>query len=86
MTLQQLKYMIKVVECGSITEAAKQLFISQPSLSSAVKEIETELGIEIFYRTSKGISLSTDGSEFLSYARQIVEQTELMEQRYICFQ
>jgi DNA-binding transcriptional LysR family regulator len=44
------------------------------------------LGIEIFYRTSKGISLSTDGSEFLSYARQIVEQTELMEQRYICFQ
>ena len=82
MTLQQLKYIIKIVECGSITEAAKQLFITQPSLSTAVKELEKELGIEIFYRTTKGISLSVDGSEFLSYARQIIEQTELMEQRY----
>lgn len=83
MTLQQLKYIIKIVECGSITEAAKQLFITQPSLSTAVKELEKELGIEIFYRTTKGISLSIDGSEFLSYARQIIEQTELMEQRYM---
>lgn len=82
MTLQQLKYVIKIVECGSITEAARQLFISQPSLSAALKEIETEMGIEIFYRTSKGISLSSDGTEFLSYARQIIEQTELLEQRY----
>lgn len=82
MTLQQLKYIIKIVECGSITEAARQLFISQPSLSAAVKEIETEFGISIFYRTSKGISLSSDGTEFLSYARQIVEQTQLLEQRY----
>ncbi|UWG97583.1 MAG: LysR family transcriptional regulator [Candidatus Dehalobacter alkaniphilus] len=82
MTLQQLKYIIKIVECGSITEAARQLFITQPSLSTAVKELETELGIEIFYRTNKGISLSVDGTEFLSYARQIIEQTELMEQRY----
>lgn len=82
MTLQQLKYIIKIVECGSITEAAKQLFITQPSLSTAVKEIEKEIGIEIFYRTTKGVSLSTDGTEFLSYARQIIEQTELMEQRY----
>jgi len=83
MTLQQLKYIIKIVACGSITEAAKQLFITQPSLSTAVKELETELGIEIFYRSSKGISLTVDGREFLAYARQIVEQTELMEQRYI---
>lgn len=83
MTLQQLKYILKIVECGSITEAAKQLFITQPSLSSSVKELEKELGIEIFYRTTKGISLSVDGREFLSYARQIIEQTELMEQRYI---
>lgn len=83
MTLQQLRYIIKIVECGSITEAAKQLFISQPSLSNAVKELETELGIEIFYRTTKGISLSLDGTEFLSYARQIIEQTELLEQRYL---
>ncbi len=81
-TLQQLRYMIKIVECGSITEAARQLFISQPSLSNAVKELETELSIEIFNRTPRGISLSVDGTEFLSYARQIIEQTELLEQRY----
>lgn len=73
MTLQQLKYIIKIVECGSITEAAKQLFITQPSMSTAVKELEKELGIEIFYRTTKGISLTIDGTEFLSYARQIIE-------------
>ncbi|MFY9393451.1 MAG: LysR family transcriptional regulator, partial [Halanaerobiales bacterium] len=83
MTLQQLKYIIKIVECGSITEAARQLYITQPSLSTAIKELEEELGIEIFYRTNKGVSLTTDGSEFLSYARQIIEQTELLEQRYM---
>lgn len=83
MTLQQLKYIIKIVECGSITEAARQLYITQPSLSTAVKELEEELGIEIFYRTNKGVSLTTDGSEFLSYARQIIEQAELLEQRYM---
>ncbi len=83
MTLQQLRYIIKIVECGSITEAARQLFLSQPSLSNAVRELETELGIEIFYRNAKGISLTVDGTEFLSYARQVVEQTELLEQRYL---
>lgn len=82
MTLLQLKYMIQAVECGSISEAAKRLFISQPSLSNAVKELENELGIEIFNRSAKGISLSVDGAEFLSYARQVVEQAELLEQRY----
>lgn len=83
MTLQQLKYVIAVVGCHSITEAAKQLFISQPSLSTAVKELENELGFEIFNRTSKGITLSSDGTEFLSYARQVVEQAELLEQHYL---
>jgi Transcriptional regulator len=83
MTLQQLKYIITVVKCGSITEAAKQLYISQPSLSSAVKELETELGIEIFRRTAKGITLSSDGTEFLSYARQVIEQTDLLERHYL---
>ncbi len=82
MTLQQLKYIIKIVECGSITKAAEELFITQPSLSSAVKDLESEFGIEIFYRNSKGISLSSDGTEFLSYARQIIEQAELLETRY----
>ena len=82
MTLQQLRYILTIVSCGSISEAAKKLFISQPSLSSAVKEIEQEFGIEIFLRSPKGIVLSNDGAEFLSYARQVVEQAELLEQRY----
>ncbi len=82
MTLQQLKYIIKVVEYGSITEAAKQLFITQPTMSNSIKDLEKELGIEIFNRSAKGITLTVDGAEFLSYARQVVEQTELLEQRY----
>ena len=82
MTLQQIKYVVKIVECASISEAAKRLFISQPSLSNAVKELENELGIEIFSRSSLGISLSPEGAEFLSYARQVLEQAELLEQRY----
>jgi DNA-binding transcriptional LysR family regulator len=83
MTLQQLKYMIAVVNCNSISKAAKDLFISQPSLSAAIHELEKEIGVEIFTRTSGGVTLTADGSEFLSYARQIVEQTELLEQRYM---
>lgn len=83
MTLQQMKYIIMIVKCGSITEAAKRLFISQPSLSNAVRDVEAETGIEIFQRSVKGITLTSDGTEFLSYARQIVEQAELMEQRYM---
>ena len=82
MTLQQLKYVIAVVNCGSISEGAKQLFISQPSLSNAIKELEKEIGIEIFRRTPRGITLSSEGSEFLSYARQVVEQADLLEERY----
>lgn len=82
MTLQQMKYIICIVRCRSITEAAKSLFISQPSLSSAVKDIEEEIGVKIFQRSSRGISLTSEGTEFLSYARQIVEQAELLEQRY----
>lgn len=82
MTLQQLRYIVEIARCGSINEAAKKLFISQPSLSTAVKELESELGIEIFLRTTKGVSLSTEGTEFLGYARQVLEQSELLEQRY----
>lgn len=82
MTLQQLKYVIAVVTYGSISEGAKQLFISQPSLSNAIKELEKELGIEIFRRTPRGIILSSEGSEFLSYARQVVEQADLLEKHY----
>lgn len=82
MKLQQLKYVIEVVMCGSINEAARRLYISQPTLSKAIKELEKELGITIFTRTSTGISLSSDGAEFLGYARQVIEQTELLERRY----
>jgi DNA-binding transcriptional LysR family regulator len=83
MTLQQLKYIIEIVNCGSLNEAAKRLFITQPSLSSAVKELEQEVGIELFIRSPRGITLTIDGAEFLSYARQVVEQAGLLEQRYV---
>lgn len=82
MTLQQLKYVITVVNYGSISEGAKQLYISQPSLSNSIKELEKELGIEIFNRSSRGITLSSEGMEFLGYARQVVEQAELLADRY----
>lgn len=83
MTIQQLRYLIAVVNSGSINEAAKSLYISQPTLSKSIKDLEKEMGINIFTRTSRGISLSSDGAEFLSYARQVVEQVELMENRYL---
>lgn len=83
MTLQQLKYVIEVVNRGSINEAAKRLFISQPSLSNAIKDLEEEMQFAIFERSNKGISLSKEGVEFLSYARQVVEQAELLESRYL---
>lgn len=83
MTLQQLKYAIEIAAWGSINEAAKRLFISQPSLSNAIKELEAELKITIFERTNKGISISVEGAEFLGYARQVLEQTELLENRYL---
>ena len=82
MRIQQLHYIIKIVETGSMNEAAKQLFITQPSLSNAVRDLEREMGIEIFIRNPKGITLTKDGVEFLSYARQVVEQTALLEERY----
>ena len=82
MTLQQLKYVIEVARSRSISKAAQNLFISQPSLSNALKEVEKEMGITIFSRTNKGIMITVEGSEFLGYARQVVEQAELLENRY----
>jgi DNA-binding transcriptional LysR family regulator len=83
MTLQQLKYVIAVAEKGSITEAAKDLYISQPSLSGAIKEVEKEATLTIFNRCRAGVALTTEGMEFLGYARQVVQQMELLESRYI---
>jgi len=83
MTLQQLKYVIEIATRGSMNEAAKRLFISQPSLSNAIKDLEAELSIAIFERNNKGITLTKEGAEFLGYARQVVEQAELLENRYL---
>ncbi|MFC4024404.1 LysR family transcriptional regulator [Oceanobacillus longus] len=82
MTLQQLKYVIEVARSRSISKAAQNLFISQPSLSNALKELEKEMRITIFSRTNKGIMITSEGTEFLGYARQVVEQSELLENRY----
>lgn len=82
MTLQQLKYVITVAAKGTISEAAKALFITQPSLTAAIKDLEAEFGIAIFNRTNKGVTPTPEGEEFLGYARQIMEHTNLLEERY----
>ncbi len=83
MTLQQLKYIVTLSKYKSINEAAKHLFISQPSLSNSIKDLEDELNINIFIRNNKGITITSEGLNFLSYARQIVEQSDLLENKYI---
>ncbi len=82
MTLQQLKYVITVASAGTITEAANALYISQPSLTNSIHELEKEMNITIFNRTNKGISLSKEGEIFLGYARQILEQATILEDKY----
>ncbi|MCH4071845.1 LysR family transcriptional regulator [Pseudoramibacter sp.] len=82
MTLQQLKYVVATAEAGTMSKAAAQLYIAQPSLTAAIKALEEELGITIFKRTNKGVLLSSEGEEFLGYARQVIEQTDLIEARY----
>ena len=86
MTLQQLKYVIEVADKGSITEAAQSLFISQPSLSAAIRDLETETATKIFLRNSRGILNTPEGAEFLGYARQVVQQAALIEDKYIARQ
>lgn len=83
MTLQQLKYVIAVAEKGTISEAANALFISQPSLTNAIKELERELQVTIFHRTNRGTVVTNEGDEFLAYARQVLEQTNLLEEKYL---
>lgn len=82
MTLQQLKYIITIAETGTLSDAAKKLFITQPSLTKSVKELEKEMGITIFDRTNKGIAVSKEGEVFLGYARQVLEQASLLEEKY----
>lgn len=83
MTLQQLRYIVKVAEKGTISEAAKELFISQPSLTNAIRELEKEMNITIFNRTNKGVVVSNEGDLFLSYARQVLEQANLLEEKFM---
>ena len=82
MTLQQLHYLIVICECGSLNKAAEILYVSQPSLSGCLREVERELGITIFNRSSKGVTLTNDGMQFLLYARQIYSQYEEMLEHY----
>lgn len=83
MTLQQLRYVIEVAETGSMNVAAKKLFVSQPSLSMAIKELENDVHISIFERTTRGVILTAEGEEFLGYARQVINQVELLEDKYV---
>ena len=82
MTLQQLKYAVAVADTRNITEASKKVFISQPSLTAAIHELEEEMGITIFSRSNKGVTITNEGDEFLSYARQVLEQANLLEDRF----
>lgn len=82
MTLQQLKYVITIANTGSMHTAAESLFITQPNLSKAIRDLEEEMGIIIFNRTNKGVLLTEDGLKFLSYARQVVEQADLLEDSF----
>ena len=71
MTLQQLHYAIVISETGSMNKAAERLYIAQPSLTGAMQELERELGITIFHRSGRGVTLTNDGQEFIDYARQV---------------
>lgn len=82
MTIQQLRYIITISETGSLNKAAELLYVTQPSLTSAIKELEKEIGITIFNRTGKGVNLTNDGVEFLLYARQLYSQYESILERY----
>ena len=83
MTLTQIQYVLAVAETGTISAAAKRLFIAQPSLTASIKELENELQVTLFRRTNKGVTLTPEGEEFIGYARQVVEQYQLIESKYV---
>lgn len=82
MTIQQCKYVMKIAKTGSFSEAAKQLFIAQSSLSISIKQLEQELGIKIFERSGNGVYLTNEGEEFVSYATHICESHDFIADRY----
>ena len=83
MNISQIRYVLEIANSSSMRQAASRLFISQPALSASVRELEEELGILIFERTNKGISLTDEGREFVTYAKKVVSQYEIMEDRYL---
>lgn len=83
MTILQLKYVVAVSTSSSMREASGKLFVSQPALSQTIRDLEEELGIRIFERTNKGISLTEEGNEFLGFAKQAVSQYEIVENKYL---
>lgn len=83
MTIQQMQQIVTIAESGSMNEASKKLFVSQPNLSAVVRDVEEETGITIFLRTNRGITITQEGEEFIGYARQVLQQYELLENRYI---
>ena len=82
MTLQQLHYVLTIADAGSFNKAAEMLYVSQPSLSNAVRDLEKELSISIFHRSGRGVTLTNDGVEFLLYARQVYHQYEQLQEKY----
>ena len=82
MTLQQILYAITISDFGSMNKAAETLFISQPTLTNSIKELENEVGITIFRRSGRGTALTAEGEEFLIYARQLYQQYELINKKY----
>lgn len=82
MTLQQLHYAIIISEIGSLNKAAEILYVAQPSLTGAMQELEKELGVTIFHRSGRGVTLTNDGVEFITYARQVYHQYELLMEKY----
>ena len=82
MTLQQLRYLVTVAECRNITEAAEKMYISQPSLSAAIHNLEQEMGVTAFSRSSKGVTVTREGEQFLSYARMLLEQADIMKDHF----
>lgn len=82
MTFVQLRYILTIAETKSMNKAAELLYVSQPSLTNAVKELEKEIGITIFFRSGRGVTLTDDGAEFLLYAKEICMQYEQLLQRY----
>ena len=83
MTLQQLKYAIAIAETGSFNKAAEQLYVSQPSLTNSIRDLENEIGIVVFNRNAKGATLTNDGAEFIQYARQTIWQYDILCEKYV---